>query len=223
MIINALILARGGSKGVPRKNIKPLLGKPLLGYVLNETQKCTFLDDICVSSEDEEILDYAAGEGVSIQERPVELASDTARSIEAAKYYLQFNACDYLMLLNACCPLTLASDICRAVKLALETGVDSVVSLVEDFSCHPSKICQLDDDKILPLGSFEAGQRQKLGRVFKRNCAIYLAKSAVIESGSFFGKDTRGYVMPKERSWDINDQLDWAIAEFLMQKYLTDN
>lgn len=154
--------------------------------------------------------------GANTIERPPEFATDDSKSIDAVKHFISRIYCDTLMLVNACCPLTKVEDIDRVIEIFLRTSCDSVVSLVEDFASHPSKICSLDGSgRIQPYGEFRTGERQKLGSIYKRNTAIYLARNDVLQGGSFFGKDTRGYVMPHERSLDINDEFDWKIAEYL--------
>lgn len=228
--IIGLILARGGSKGVPNKNIRPLNGKPLMLYVLGEMKKLTFFDGIYVSTDSEDIAVVGLDAGARVVMRPAELASNSAKSIDAVRHmigwveeYHPIAQDDHIVLVNACCPLTKAEDIAGAVKMALETGADSVVSLVEDFSCHPTKICQLGEvGEVLSIvgdeHGFTTGERQSQQTCYKRNTAIYIAKRKVIESGTFFGPDTRGYVMPKERSLDINDMWDWNVAELLIKQ-----
>ena len=151
--IACLILARGGSKGIPGKNIKLLAGKPLLSYVIKEAKKCTFFDGIYVSTEDQEIADVAysyyspVGPLLEIIKRPPELATDTTKSIDAVGHALKSIQADIVVLVNACCPLTKAEDMAECVKIALETKCDSVVSLVESFESHPSKVCKLSEEK----------------------------------------------------------------------------
>ena len=221
MKIIGLILARGQSKGILRKNIKILNEKPLISWIIEEAKKSKLLGEIVISSEDSEILSEATKLGVKSLVRPLNLAQDDSKSIDAVKHFFSVIDCDIVVLLNACCPLTKVEDIDNTIKLALEIGCDSVVSLVEDFSCHPTKVCRLyGDNKVMSLGGLEfiTNERQKLEKCFKRNTAIYLAKKEVIESGTFFGKDCRGFVMPKERSWDINDEWDFKVAEFLLKQ-----
>lgn len=222
--IFGLVLARGGSKTVPRKNIKELNGKPLMSYIIEEAKKSKYLKEIWVSSDDDEILQVAGSLMVNTIRRPVELSSGTSKSIEAIQHFMEServladHPCDIIVLLNACCPLTTVEDIDGAIELALETGVDSVTSLVEDFSSHPSKVCYLVEGRIQPLGKeFITGERQKITPVYKRNTAIYLAERELVEKGKLFSRNTKGYVMPKERSWDINDMWDWEVAEFLIR------
>src|SRR3990167_1911678 len=108
MKIIALLLCRGGSRGAPRKNIKLLNGKPLLSYVLGEAKKCSFFDGIYVSTDDWEIKYVAENFGAKVIDRPAELATDMAKSVDAVKHALSVVEADYVVLLNACCPLTQA-------------------------------------------------------------------------------------------------------------------
>lgn len=218
--IFGLVLARGGSKGIPNKNIKKLNGVPLLGYVLSEAKKSKYLNEVWVSSDDIDILAEAQSFGANTLRRPSKLAQDNSKSIKAIQHFIQqlSQKPDIIVLLNACCPLTKVKDIDGAIELALRTDCSSVTSLVEDFSSHPSKLCYLDKNEIVPIANFATGERQKQEKVYKRNTAIYIAKRGILEEGELFGWDSMGYVMPKERSLDINDMFDWQIAEFLIKK-----
>lgn len=218
--ILGLVLARGGSKAVPKKNIKELNGKPLMGYIIEEAKKSKYLNNgVWVSSDSESIIRIAKDLlGVKAIKRPKEL-SDGSKPIEAIRHFIKEVPCDIIVLLNACCPLTKVEDIDGAIEMVLTNNCDAVTSLVEDFSSHPSKVCKLDESlRIVPLGEkFETGERQKQDPIYKRNTAIYLAKRELIEQGKLFNSNTLGYVMPKERSWDINDMWDWTVAEFIMR------
>ena len=213
MNIVGLILAQSGSKGIPNKNIKLLHGKPLIRYIIDSAKQVV---DTYVSSDSQKILNLCDDVGTIL--RPKELAQDKSKSVDAVQHFLSLVSADYVLLMNACTPFTSEEDIKNIIKIAEETKCDSVVSLVEDFSCHPSKVCTLEDGKVVGVDkSFETAERQGLSTIFKRNTALYLAKKEVIMSGTFFGEDTRGYVMPKDRSLDLNDMYDWKIAELLYE------
>ena len=216
MKIAILILARGGSRGVLRKNVRLLKGRPLISYVIEQAKKLPY--PIYVSTEDSEIKDVALGLGVQVIDRPLKLALDDSRSIDAIKHAQRVINADYIVLLNACCPLLLFQDIENCVKIALETGCDSVTSLVEDSSAHPSKVCNLIEGKIYPINtsySFQTGERQKLAPIFKRNTAIYVISKRNIRKGLIFDKNIRGYVMPESRSIDINSEFQLKLCELL--------
>jgi CMP-N,N'-diacetyllegionaminic acid synthase len=217
--ILGLVLARGGSKGIPKKNIKPLAGNPLISWIIKEALKSE-LEEVYVSSDSKEILKVAAGYGASILLRPEELAQDDTPSIKAVQHFLKMVKCDAVCLLNACTPFNKTIFINEAIKLFLEKEADSVVSLVESFDSHPSKLCKLNDDNlIVPLDKFRTAERQKLDKIYKRNTCIYISKSDIIMSGELFGNKTYGYIMPQENSLDINTPHDFLIAELYM-KYL---
>lgn len=219
MQILPIILARGGSVGVPRKNIRLLNGKPLLSYVLREALKVFPM--VWVSTEDSEIASIAKEHGATIIKRPPRLAQNDSKSIEVVQHALNHLKSrgglnfTHTMVLNACTPFVSAQDIQNVVDIASRNQSDSVVSLIYDSSSHPSKTCYLIDGKVLPTSnySFETGERQQQARIFKRNTALYLTKVSVIKKDSFFGKNCIGYEMPQERSLDINSEFDFLLAE----------
>ena len=226
--IICLLLCRSGSKGIPKKNIKLLAGKPLLAYVLEEAKKCEFFDRIVVSTDDDEIYDIVNtyrdynNNRVDLIIRPPELATDTSKSIDAVKHALSIVDTDYVMLLNACTPFNKAIFISGMIKMCLEKRADSVVSLIESFDSHPSKLCQLDENNlVIPFGKFETRERQGLEKTYRRNTCMYMATKETILSGSFFGKKNYGFIMPQENSLDINTPYDFLIANLYM-KHLND-
>src|SRR3990167_10674240 len=215
MKIIAILLCRGNSKGVPRKNIKLLNGKPLLSYVLGEAKKCEFFDGIYVSTDDWEIKYVAENFGAKVIDRPVELATDTAKSLESIKHALNILGADVVVLLSACTPFISSFDISEAIKKYLQTK-KPLVSVVEDFSAHPNKVI-INGIK----SNFETGTRQEMDKVMKRNTAIYISsREYIMKNNALFGDDCEVYEMPKSRSLDLNDSHDFLMAELYM-KYLT--
>lgn len=227
----AVITARGGSKGIPRKNIKDLAGKPLIAYTIEAANKSQYLTRAIVSTDDAEIAQIAKQYGADIPFiRPTELAQDKSASIEAIQHaikWLQKNKnedYDYIMILQPTSPLRTSQDIDECIKLAIEKDADSVMSMVEldDFSIK--KLKKIKDGLILPWQVDEGGttsRRQDLEKVYKRNCAIYLTKTSLIEKGDLFGKKSLAYIMPAEKSVDINSPIDFEMAEFWMKKLKT--
>jgi len=214
MRIISLVLARGNSKGVPNKHIRLLGNKPLIRHII-DAAKQSRLEQIFVSSDSQEILDLC--KDVKVILRPPELAQDDTPSIDAVRHALNFFVADYVVLLNSCTPFTSSTDINSMIEIAERTGCDSVVSLTEDFSCHPSKTCLLDGDRIVSTDTFKTGERQKLSKIYKRNSALYLFRPEVLKENTFFGKDTRGFIMPKSRSYDINDEWDFYLCDLIMK------
>ena len=222
-MIIPLILCRGGSKSVPRKNIRDLNGKPLLSYVLSEALKV--FPKVFLSTEDSEIAEVATRFGATVLTRDQKYALDESKSIDTVKSHLkelqvsegEFEA---ILLINACTPFTKEEDFRNIVDMYNGNNCDSVVSLVESFDSHPSKVCYLVEDKVLLVNtgySFETGERQLQTKVFKRNSCLYLASVKTIKKGSFFGKVNLGYVMSKERSYDINSEYDLWLCNLIMK------
>lgn len=221
-----VITARGGSKGVPRKNIRPLGGKPLIAWTIDAARRSALLTDFLVSTEDEEIARVSREHDAPVPFlRPAELATDEAKSIPVVQHALdwlareQDTSYDAVMILQPTSPFRTAGDIDAAIRLLAETGADSVMAMVklEDFS--PMKLKRIaSDGRILPLfgdEGRESAQRHAGEEVFKRNCAIYLTRTATFSRGDLFGADSRAYVMPSERSVDINTPFDFLVAETL--------
>lgn len=226
-----VITARGGSKGIPRKNIKELCGKPLIAYTIEATRASKYLTRCVVSTDDAEIVQIAKEHGGDVPFiRPAEFAQDKSGSVEVVQHALNWfkdhegQEFDYAMILQPTSPLRTAEDIDASIAKIVDTGADSVMSMVEltDFSLK--KLKRLEGDLIVPFMEDEgktSAARGELERVYKRNCAIYLTRAELIMKGDLFGKVSRAYVMPRERSVDINEPIDFELAEFLMKKKLT--
>lgn len=222
-----VITARGGSRGIPQKNIVPLLGRPLLAYTV-DAARGSALTRWIVSTDDEEIADIARSLGADVPFlRPAKLATDDAGSVDVLRHALswcreQGEEYGYAMILQPTSPLRRAADIDACLEIAARTGADSVMSMVELPDFAPQKLKTIDaDGRIQPLLHDEGPQsarRDVHGAVYKRNTAIYLTKTAVLERGDLFGHDSRAYVMPRERSVDINDPVDLDLAAFFLQR-----
>ena len=217
----ALIPARGGSKGIPRKNIKIFCGKPLLHWSIDVALQSGCVDQVVVSTDDPEIAEVARAGGAEVPFlRPGELASDTAPGITTALHALeQLPDVSDVLLLQPTSPLRTMADLESIISLRHRTGKDSAVSLT--FSAkHPAWMYVLSqDEKLEPILQFdEAHCRQKLPPAYVLNGALFLAsRSFLLREQTFITEDTVGYVMPIERSVDIDTSLDWHWAEFLME------
>jgi len=225
----AIITARGGSKGIPRKNIKDLGGKPLIAYTIDAIKESKFLTRAILSTDDTEIAEAAKKYGLEVPfMRPKDLAQDDSTSIDVVKHAVNWlkenegKEYDYIMILQPTSPMRTSEDIDACIKIAQETGADSVMSMKELVDMSAKKLKKIDEDRrIFPYYEDEGKQssmRQDLEKVYKRNCAIYLTKRDVIMKGDLFGKDSRAYVMPEERSVDINKPVDFELAEFWVRK-----
>ena len=228
MRILAIIPARGGSKRVPRKNLRPLGGKPLVAWSIEAALAAKQLDRIVVSSDDDEVLKIAAGYDPRLAlRRPAEISNDLSPAIDYVRHALVEleQACepsfDIVVIVQPSSPLTTAADIDATISLLISSGADSAVSVVQlDHAIHPVKLKTLQGDRLLPYWEEEQGRMaaHQLPTLYARNCAVYAIKRQVIESGHIIGPDCRGFVMPRERSVDINEELDWQFAQFLAQR-----
>lgn len=228
--ILGVIVARGGSKGIPRKNIKDLCGKPLIAYTLDAVKHSTLLTRTILSTDDQEIADVAKQYGADVPFlRPSDLAQDKSTAIPVIQHALNFlqehdnEVYDYVMILQPTSPFRLGEDIDASIQKIVDTGADSVMSMVELIDFSVKKLKKIEDDIILPLIVDEGKtteQRDKDIPTYKRNCAIYLTKVDCIMQGDLFGQISRPYIMPAERSIDINKPIEFEMAEFFMRKKL---
>ena len=222
MSILALIPARGGSKGIPRKNIKELYGKPLIAWSIEVALNADFVDHVVVSTDDEEIAEIALDYGAEVPFlRPSEFAKDETPGIAPILHALElFPEVEQILLLQPTSPLRTSEDIDGIVQMSLERKASSVVSICESPK-HPNWMFFCGEDKKLYPFTDDpiATRRQDLPKVYTVNGALYIAKTKWLKQNqSFFALETLGYLMPAERSTDIDTPLDWELVEFLMNK-----
>ena len=223
----AIIPARAGSKRLPRKNVLPLSGRPLVAHVIAAALGATRLSRVVVSSDDPEVLAIARSVRPDLAlARPPEIAGDTAPAIDYVRHALASleaagePAFEAVAILQPSSPLTLPGDIDATLRLLEETGADSAVSVVRlDHAIHPAKLKRLEGDRLVGFLGEEEGRMaaHELPELYVRNCAVYASRRRVIDAGQVIGPDCRGHVMPRERSIDINDPLDYDFATFLAQ------
>ncbi len=227
----ALIPARGGSKGLPRKNIRLLGGKPLIAWTIEAAIQSVCFTHVVVSTDDPEITEISKSFGAEVPfQRPPELASDTAKSINVIIHAVEFfeeQGVNFqeLALLQPTSPLRNAVDIERAVTVFNEKKAASrgraVVSVCQSEH-SPLWMNTIAED--LSMADFLSKNianlgRQSLKQYYRINGAIYLANIEYLkENNGFFGPKTYAYIMPQERSVDIDTELDLKFAEFLLLK-----
>lgn len=223
----AVIPARGGSKGVPRKNIRPLAGVPLIAHTIRAAQAAQMVSRILVSTDDEEIAAVAREWGADVPFlRPAALSDDRAAQIDVVIHALQqaemLDSVTYthVLLLQPTAPLRTAEDIDASLRLLLQSGCDAVVSYTPVESAHPFYMVTLEDSRPRPILEIPQGltARQEYPPVYRRNGAIYATRRDVILAGSFYGEDVRAYIMPPERSVNIDSFFDFELAEFLINR-----
>ena len=224
--ILGVITARGGSKGILRKNIKDLAGKPLIAYTIEASSAARHLTRTIVSTDDEEIATIAKEHGGDVPFlRPAHLAEDESKSIDVIQDLLstlvaQGETYDYVMILQPTSPFRTSEDIDSAIQIAVDQDADSVMSMVELSDFSKKKIKKISDSIIEPFFEAEGNEssrRQDLEPAYKRNCAIYLTRTDLIMQDDLFGEKSVAYIMPEERSVDINTPYDFSLAEFLLQ------
>ena len=225
MSILALIPARGGSKGIPGKNIKKLNGKPLIAWTIEVAKTISEIDRIVVSTDDNKIAKIAKQCGADVPFlRPFDLAQDNTPGIATVLHAIE-NIPEYydeVLLLQPTSPLRISDDILGVINTARKNNAVSVVSISE-VEKHPSWMFQMSDrSALVPLfeGSLEL-PRQQLAPYYSLNGAIFLANCRWLKvQKKFITSDTLGYVMPKERSVDLDTFFDWELAECLVKRRL---
>lgn len=219
MNILALIPARGGSKGVSRKNIRPLAGKPLIAYTIAAAQQSTLVSHILTSTDDAEIIQVANAYGSPVLNRPPQLAADDTPMIPVVQHALaQFEiSFDYFVLLQPTTPQRTAADIDQALQILIDTQADSVISVYQVEDHHPTRMYHLQAGQLVPYAKERPDRlRQGLTAVYHRNGAIYACQPQLIQNhNTLIGPDNRPYLMPRSRSLNIDEPLDFAFAEFL--------
>jgi len=224
-----IVPARAGSKGIPNKNIKLLAGKPLIVYTVEAAQKSGVFDRLLVSTDGQEIARVARLAGADVPFlRPAELASDTAGMMAVICHTVEWLeergvTYDCVVLLQPTSPLRTAEDIVAALELFVEREADVVVSVCE-AEHHPWWCGTLAADGALTgfLLPEVPVVRQGLPRYYRLNGALYLARWEFAKSGNnWFGPRSYAYVMPRQRSVDIDDPVDFILAEALLLRGAT--
>jgi N-acylneuraminate cytidylyltransferase len=211
MKVLAIIPARGGSKGIPKKNLIPFLGKPLLLWSIEAALNSDFITDVVVSSDNDAILDLAAkNKGVIAINRPKEFATDASRVEPVIKHVLEEmneKKYDLLILLQPTSPLRASEDIDNAFRQFLDTKASSLISVCA-MEHHPYKAFKVNEEGYLKgiiNDDFPFSPRQALPKVFRANGAIYIINTEdFIKTGSLLTDKSMYFEMPKEKSVDID-------------------
>jgi CMP-N,N'-diacetyllegionaminic acid synthase len=226
--IMALIPARGGSKGLPGKNIKEICGLPLIAHSINAAKGSKYINKIVISTDSEEIANVGLDHGAEVPfMRPSELASDTALAPDAYIYTLKklkddFNYVpDLLIVLLPTSPLRDSKDIDLCIEKYFSENADSVISVVEYE--HPIERARVLNEKGLMRNYLDSEvvlkNRQEYKKVFAPNGSIYvLNPNLLIEKKTYYFSKTFPYIMDREKSVDIDTLFDFQIAEFIMKK-----
>lgn len=220
----AIIPARGGSKGIPRKNIRMIAGKPLIAWTIEEGKKSKFIDRLIISTDDEEIASIAKSYGCDVPFlRPKELAKDDTPGIAPVIHAIetlpqQYN---YVMLLQPTSPLRTVVDVDGCLQECVRTKAPFCVSVVQPDKKPHWMYIRNKDGKLQPLLSEQkfVMRRQDLPLVYALNGAVYIAKTEwVRETKSFLSDQTVGFIMEKSSSLDIDDEMDFEICDHLLKE-----
>lgn len=229
MKILAVIPARGGSKSVPRKNIALIAGKPLLAYTVEQALTVPAISDLVVSTDDEEIAAVARSLGAQVPfMRPAELATDHAQSAPVLRHcllemeVLRGARYDAVLMLQPTTPLREALHIKTAIDMLANSECDSVVSVVSVGGYHPFRMKRLVGNRLVNFidqGFEDMRPRQVLPPVYIRNGAVYLSRRHVVaEQEQVVGAMCLGFEMTGNESVNIDDRLDFKMAEILLNE-----
>lgn len=217
----AIIPARRDSKGIPGKNLRCLAGKPLLAHTLNSATQCKSIDEVVVTTEDAEIAQLADSWRVRVIHRPSVLALDDTSMEAVVEHALSSVATPgHICLLQPTSPLRTGDDIEAAIDLYRRNGATCLLSVTE-AEHHPYKCFERREGALEPL--FGVSQlsrpRQALPRTYRQNGAIYLLRTDLFQRyRAFFVPPVIPFVMPAERSVDVDSPLDWMLCEALLRR-----
>ncbi len=227
-----VIPARGGSKGIPRKNVYPLLGKPLIAYTIEPALESRLLTETIVTTDDEEIAGVSRQYGALVPFiRPAELATDLAGAVPTIQHAvremesLRGTEYDVVVMLQPTTPLRTTEDIDTSIEKLLTTGADSVISVVDVGGHHPMRMKRIEQDGETDIlvdyedEKMENRPRQDLPKVYLRAGSIYATiRDVLMNEGSFKGRISRPYVVPPERAVNIDIMADMKLAEWRLEE-----
>jgi CMP-N-acetylneuraminic acid synthetase len=221
-----IIPARGGSKRVPRKNVLPLNGIPLIAYTIRAAKESSVFDKILVSTEDKEIAAIAVQEGVGVDDRPEHMAGDRVTKVQVVDEYIKRTNAgetyDNVAALLPTCPFRTSDDVKSAFELFVANpNKDFLIGVVEyDFPIQLAlERTNEDEVKMVDTDGYSTTRSQNIAKRYHPNGAIYLATiQGFKDKGTFFNEDMLAYEMPATRSYDIDYPWQFEIAEIMAKK-----
>lgn len=225
-----IIPARGGSKGLPGKNIKVLNGKPLIAWTIETALKSNYLDEVMVTTDDNEIAKISKDFGAKVPFlRPKLLATDTATTFDAVKHTIDFykyemnKEYDYVILLEPTSPLREVQDIDKAIKILINSEADSIVGISRTESQNPAFLVTKDSNGLIygyENKNIEILRRQDIKEVYFFEGTIYISKTNILlDKKTFYHGNTIGYEVPKYKSLEVDDIYDFIMIESII-KYM---
>ena len=226
--ILAVITARGGSKGLPGKNVRELRGKPLIAWSIEAAKESAYIDRLIVSTDDEAIAEISRSWGAEVPfMRPAELSGDTATSVDVLKHAVDFvtgdgGSYDYLVLLEPTSPQREPGDIDASIERLLDhADAEAIVGVSLAEACHPvAMVTQDPDGFLIPFASeeIEATRRQEFSEVYFLEGTVYISKiGSLVERGGFYHEKTLAYEVPKWKSLEVDDIYDFVQIEAVME------
>ena len=221
-----IIPARGGSKRIPRKNVLPLNGIPLIAYTIRSAKHSRVFDKIVVSTEDDEIAQVAISEGVEVDARPMEMAGDKVTKVQVVKEYLERtnaeNEFDNIAALLPTCPFRTAEDVQSAANVFFENKENEFLIGVVEYEFPIQLALKKRDGKVVEMentDSYLTTRSQNIEKKYHPNGAIYLASiKAFNRKSTFFNEKMLYYEMPQLRSFDIDYPYQFQIAEIIAKQ-----
>mgnify|MGYP001283958559 CR=1 FL=1 len=214
-----IIPARGGSKGAPGKNIRMVAGKPLIAWTIEAAQKSKYIDRLILSSDDADIIKVAKEWGLEVPfVRPPELAQDETPGVAPVLHSVnELPGYDYVVLLQPTSPLRNTEDIDKCLEMCLEAGAHSCVSVTEPEH-SPYLMYTIEEGTLHPLLKNQSYvRRQDMPKVYTLNGAVYVAETEWLLRGKVLvAEDTFAYLMPLERSVDVDEEIDLLLCDALL-------
>ncbi len=222
-----IIPARGGSKGIPGKNLKRIAGKTLIEHAYDCAKAATHPLTTVLSSDDARILEHGETLGMELVVRPEHLASDRAKVTDAILHCLyemeNRKKCRYeiVILLQATSPIRSGKDLDTVIGLFEDDAVENVISVVCSNEMHPARMYRLEEEKLVPLeAKYESANRQEINPVYYRNGCFYAVRRKVlVEQKTLMSKNKTPYIMPWSQLCNIDEPVDLIVAEALMKAW----
>lgn len=219
-----IIPARGGSKGVPRKNIREVAGRPLIAYTVEAACASRLLTRCVVSTDDKETADICAELGCNVINRPAELAQDDTPTIAVIKHVFdvlesQGQAFDIGLILQPTSPLRAGPDIDSALQALCQSDADSIVSVYRVSDHHPARMYRMENGSLVSFDEkYATARRQDLPSVYHRNGAIYAFRRRLLDENTLMGSRILPYIMEENRSLNIDTEYDLVLADYILSR-----
>jgi CMP-N,N'-diacetyllegionaminic acid synthase len=217
--VAAIIPARGGSVGVPKKNVRPIGGKSLVQYAIETAKASKLINTIILSSDDTEIQKMGASENIYVHKRHPRLSTSKSLVLHTLLEISKFNSCDIIVLLQPTSPTRTAVDIDKAInKLLIDSRYNSVISVLEVGDNHPARMYSISDKCELSPNyhEFEQVRRQDLPKYYIRSGAIYAVRtSALLDQKTIMAKPASAIILDHDFNINIDTEHDFYLAELI--------